>query len=73
MKLFHRSRKEKPLTIEEVKRIARAPILVNHYGGRSWGGAMPLPDDTTTRFEYDAWRHLHNQHRLPKRSDEEGD
>ena len=70
MKLFRRSRKEIPLTIEEIRKIARAPIIITHSGGASWGGAMPLPDDTTPRHEYDAWRHLHNQHQLPKRSDE---
>ena len=66
-----RPKKETPLTIEQIRKIARAPIIISHSGGCSWGGAMPLPDDTTPRNEYDAWRALRSQHQLPRRSDEE--
>jgi hypothetical protein len=71
-----RKRKETPLTIEQIRKIARAPIPIFHnhiYRGKTWGGAMPLPDDTTPRNEYDAWRALRSQHQLPRRSDEEGE
>ena len=69
-----RPKKETPLTIEQIRKIARAPIPIFHnhiYRGKTWGGAMPLPDDTTPRHEYDAWRQLRSQHHLPTRNDEE--
>jgi hypothetical protein len=72
MEDWRQPRKETPLSPAEIQRIARAPFpSIGHYGGASWGGAMPLPDDTTPRNEYDAWRALRSQHSLPRRNDEE--